>query len=218
MFIAAYPRDEARFTSYAVLLCFDRNSLRLILLVAVAIGLLAGWARARVDGRPYTLPDLRLTWLAAIAFLPQWLVFGNAPTRSRFSDRDAAVALVISQLLFSGVGVANRHHPAFRLLTLGLLANLTVIAANGGLMPMSPETVRRLAPNLPDSHWKVGQRFGKTKDRIIPERETTFAWLSDRFLLAPWYRYRVAYSVGDVLIAAGAFWFLWAAGGVHEEQ
>lgn len=190
----------------------------MILLVAVAIGLLAGLVRARVDGRPYALPDLRLTWLAAIAFLPQWLVFGNAPTRSRFSDQNAAVALVTSQLLLSGFGLANRHHPAFRLLTLGLLSNLTVIAANGGLMPISSETVRRLAPNLPDSHWKIGQRFGKTKDRIIPERETTFAWLSDRFLLTTPYRYRVAYSVGDVLIAIGAFWFLWAAGGAQPEK
>ena len=190
----------------------------MILLVAVAIGLLAGWTRARVDGRPYALPDLRLTWLAAIAFLPQWLVFGNAPIRSRFSDQNAAVALVASQLLLSGFGMANRHHPAFRLLTLGLLSNLTMIAANGGLMPISPETVRRLAPNVPDSHWQVGQRFGLTKDRIIPESETKFAWLSDRFLLTTPYRYRVAYSIGDVVIAVGAFWFLWAAGGVQKEN
>lgn len=205
---------------YALVDCngFHRNTRRLILLVAVAIGLLAGLVRARMDGRPYALPDLRLTWLAAVAFLPQWLAFGNAPTRAWFTDRDAAVALVASQFLLSGFGVANRHHLAFRLLTLGLLLNLTVIVANGGLMPISPETVRRLAPKRPAGHWKVGQRFGKTKDRIIPESATTFPWLSDRFLLVTRLPYRVAYSVGDVLIAVGAFWFLWAAGGSSQEQ
>ena len=197
---------------------FHRNTRRLILLVAVAIGLLAGLVRARRDGRPYALPDLRLTWLAAVAFLPQWLAFGNAPTRAWFTDRDAAVALVVSQFLLSGFGAANRHHPAFRLLTLGLLLNLTVIVANGGLMPISPETVRRLAPKRPAGHWKVGQRFGKTKDRIIPESATTLPWLSDRFLLVTRLPYRVAYSVGDILIAIGAFWFLWAAGGITQEQ
>lgn len=189
----------------------------MILLVAVAIGLLAGLVRARMDGRPYALPDLRLTWLAAIAFLPQWLAFGNAPTRARFTDRDAAVALVASQALLSAFGIANRHHPAFRLLTLGLLLNFTVIVANGGLMPISPETVRRLAPKKPDDYWKIGQRFGKTKDRIISESDTTFPWLSDRFLLITRLPYRVAYSLGDLLIAVGAFWFLWAAGGVTQE-
>jgi hypothetical protein len=104
----------------------------LILLSAVVIGLLAGLARARYGGRPFAIPELRWPWLAAIAFLPQWLAFFRAPIRSSFSEQGAAVALVLSQLLLSGFGVANRHHPAFKLLTLGLLLNLTVITANGG--------------------------------------------------------------------------------------
>lgn len=175
-------------------------------------------ARARYGGRPFAIPDLRFSWLAAVAFLPQWLAFFMGATRPWFSDQGAALALVASQLLLSGFGLANRRHPGFKLLTLGLWLNLTVIMANGGLMPISPETVRRLAPERPDSFWKVGQRFGHTKDRIIPESETSFAWLSDRFVLAGWLPYRVAYSIGDILIAVGACWFLWNAGSAHAQH
>jgi hypothetical protein len=180
------------------------------------MGLLAGLVRARYHRRPFVIPELRLTWLATVAFLPQWLAFFFAPTRHLFTDRAAALALVASQILLSGFGLLNRQHPAMRLLTTGLCLNLAVIGANGGLMPISPETIKRLMPNSPDKQWQAGQRFGKTKDRILPESATLFAWLSDRFIFSTGFSYRVAYSIGDVLIAAGAFWLLWSAGGVTD--
>jgi len=184
----------------------------LILLVAIVIGLLAGLVRARYHHRPFALPELRLAWLATVAFLPQWLAFFFGPTRHHFTDKAAATALVASQILLAGFGLANRHHPAVRLLTTGLLLNLTVIIANGGLMPISPETLKRLAPKLSDEQRQSGQRFGKTKDRILAESDTTLAWLSDRFIFFTGSAYRVAYSIGDVLIAIGACWLLWSAG------
>ncbi len=187
----------------------------MILLVAIVMGLLAGLARARYHRRPFVLPELRLTWLASVAFLPQWLAFFFAPTRRLFSDQTAATALVASQILLSGFALLNRHHPAMKLLTVGLWLNLTVIVANGGLMPISPETLKRLVPKLPDEEWIAGKRFGNTKDRILPASETTFAWLSDRFIFSTGSAYRVAYSIGDLFIAIGAFGFLWSAGGVH---
>lgn len=182
------------------------------------MGLLAGLMRARYYRRPFTVPALRLTWLATVAFLPQWLAFFFAPTRRLFTDRAAAVALVTSQILLAGFGLVNRHHPAMNLLTAGLFLNLAVIGANGGLMPISPETVKRLIPYLPDGQWKPGQRFGKTKDQILPASATRLAWLSDRFIfstrLGAGFAYRVAYSIGDMLIAVGVCWLLWSAGGV----
>ncbi len=190
----------------------------MILLIAVLLGLLAGWVRAWYGGRHFAIPELHLSWLASVAFIPQWVAFFGAATRSYFSDRGAAVALVTSQLLLSAFGLANRHHPAFKLLILGLLLNLAVITANGGLMPISPETVRRLLPDTPDERWQSGKRFGHTKDRVLAEADTTFPWLSDRFILAGWLPNRVAYSVGDILLAVGTCWFLWAAGGASPDD
>lgn len=190
----------------------------MILLVAVVAGLLAGLVQARYHGRPFTIPELRLTWLAAVAFLPQWLAFFFGPTRGLFTDQAVALALVISQLCLLVFGWINRGHGAFKFLMLGLVLNLTVIISNGGLMPISPATLQRLAPDRPTDTWVLGKRLGTSKDRILREADTNFAWLSDRFVLPDWIPYKVAYSLGDVLIAVGACWFLWSAGGAYHKN
>jgi hypothetical protein len=92
-------------------------------------------------------------------------------------------------------------------LGLGLTLNLLVISLNGGLMPISPEMVGRFELR-PDS-WEIGSRLGSGKDIVLPIAETRLWILSDRFFLPmpSWAAYPVAFSLGDVLIAIGAFWF-----------
>jgi len=97
---------------------------------------------------------------------------------------------------------------------IGLALNLLVITLNGGLMPIDPETVMQLAPGAPANGWQIGQRLGTTKDIVLPDAATHLCWLADRFTLSvpmphPW---RVVFSLGDVLIAIGAFSLLWALG------
>jgi hypothetical protein len=94
-----------------------------------------------------------------------------------------------------------------------LSLNLLVIAFNGGFMPISPETVARLAPDAPPETWAIGERLGSTKDLVLPAADIRLGWLSDRFVMATGFSGdRVAFSLGDVMIALGTFWLFWSLG------
>lgn len=184
----------------------------MILLLAVIAGLVAGLGRAWLGARRLRPPSLHLAWLVPIAFFPQLLAFRLPATRDLIADELAAAALVISQVLLLLFVWVNRNRPGFWALGLGLVLNLMVITLNGGLMPISPETVAWLLPDAASGTWQIGARLGTGKDIVLPVAATRLWWLSDRFLLPAWFPWRLAYSFGDVLIAAGAFWLLWSMG------
>ena len=188
----------------------------MILLLSVLAGLVAGTLRARLRARTLTVLNLRYIWLVLLAFLPQWVAFQLPATRQALPVYLVAAGLVSSQLLLFIFAWLNRRRPGVWLLGLGLVLNLAVIGLNGGLMPVSPETVAHLVPNAPPGAWQVGERLGWTKDIVLPVVDTHLWWLSDRFTLPGWVPYKVAFSPGDVLISAGAFWLLWSIGGRSE--
>jgi hypothetical protein len=190
----------------------------LILLVAVLAGLIAGLTRAWVHKIGLHIPDLHLVGLVPVAFLLQALAFYLPGLRSSLPIQWVSFSLVTSQALLLVFAWANRRLMGFWPLGLGLLLNLTVILINGGMMPISPETVTQLMPNAATNTWSIGTRLGVTKDLVIPEAQTTFAFLSDRFILPNWINQNpvgnaaAAFSIGDVFIASGAFWVIWSFG------
>ena len=168
----------------------------LIFLPFIIAGFLVGRRRWWVDP-----PRLRLLWLVCTASVLQLVVL-----RWPISPPILAVTLVTTQVIIFIFIVANYQHRSLWILELGLGLNLLVISINGG-MPLSPEMVGRLIPQLPGEVWEVGSRFMNSKD-IILLRESTVMWsLSDRFFLAVG-SYRVAYSLGDIFIGIGTFLFL----------
>jgi hypothetical protein len=192
----------------------------MILLPAVIAGLLAGLARARYGNRHLRAPDLRLLWLVPVAFFIQWLAFYAPGIRTWIGDSNLPMALVGSQVLLLVFAWLNRSQQGVWALGLGLTLNLLVIAINGGLMPVSPETVAQLLPAAPSDTWQVGARLGRNV--VLSVSDTRLWWLSDLILLPAWFPIRKALSIGDILIAGGAFWLLWSCGGsgtgTYEEE
>jgi len=151
--------------------------------------------------------------LALLAFLPQALVFFVPQTGQFVSQQWAALILPLSLGILVLFVWCNRHLQGFWLLGLGLLLNLAVISANGGLMPISPETLTIVhgeqAAELIDS-----RAYG-SKSIVLPVEETRLEWLADRFTVPDRLPIQFAFSLGDVLLAAGAFWTLWAGDAVR---
>jgi len=174
----------------------------MILLWSVAASLVIALLRG---GKLVNLGTLRFRvgWLAFVALLLQVLVvylpFGN--TGTEWSTQ--SLLLVGSYALLIGVVVANRELPGLWILGVGLALNLAVMIANGGFMPVAEETLRRAGLLHLATSTESGARLLSSKDILLPREETRLWFLGDVFSLpAP---LSTAYSIGDILLAIGAF-------------
>ncbi|MCU0486599.1 MAG: DUF5317 domain-containing protein [Anaerolineales bacterium] len=182
----------------------------MILLAAVAAGLIITILRARLTGRRLKPIQFDLDWLVFVAVIPQLFVFQIPAIGKWVPEGLAPIILVTSQAMLLGFTAANFYRPGVWLLGTGLLANFTAIITNGGWMPISPETVRRILPQLPADYPLIDRRLGLSKDWIQAQEDISLYLLSDRFTLPGWSPYQVAFSIGDVLIAIGVIWLLWS--------
>jgi hypothetical protein len=189
----------------------------MILLLAVVIGLIAGLTRAWVKKREYRYDGLRYSWLVLVAFIPQILVFFIPSISRSVSDSLAAVVLVSSQALLLLFAIFNIKLTSFWPIFTGFLANFLVISLNGGLMPISPETIKKMTTTLPNFTFQLGSRLGTGKDIVLNEAATRLAFLSDRFVVDAKI-FIVAFSAGDILISLGVIWLLWSLGGPNESK
>jgi len=177
----------------------------MILVFAIVVGVAAGYTKALFTGVAFNPPKLRSVWLVLMAAIPQFLVFSLTATRSRIGDHWVSPILISTQILLIVFVWLNRRAPMFWLLGLGLLLNFLVISLNGGWMPISPQTLE--SQGVSSNYWQVGSRYRFSKDIVLEKENTTLWILSDILTLPLWIPYRVAFSIGDTLIAVGVIGF-----------
>lgn len=171
------------------------------LLTALVAGCVAGWILAR----RLQLPDLPFhgAWLLALGasayLLSVWL-----PTPHMGILRWLFTA---SQALFLIVFLLNLRLQAFGMMAVGQLANLAVIVANGGEMPVRLPSGHsfpaQLAALVSDPHHQL-----LTEHIWIPALADTIR--RPRLLAMP----DAMMSIGDIALCLGAFWLalVWASG------
>lgn len=174
----------------------------MILLVALAVALLVAFLRG---GSLRNLADFHLEWgwLAGLALAMQIVaVYWTGGDSHLYLQRGA---LVVSSLLLLPVVWRNRRSPGLILIGLGLALNLAVMVANGGFMPITPEAVARIEHQHLIAHVGGVDRMSGSKGIVLPREETALWVLSDIFIIPPPFPVASAFSLGDVLVAVGAF-------------
>lgn len=144
-------------------------------------------------GRLSALSGLRVrhAWAPASALLLQVLIISIVPS---LPDGLLALGHVASYTLLGYFMWHNRSIAGLWLIGLGWALNLAAIAANGGVMPTG-EAVAGAAPrDVPAGEF--------VNSRVLEDPKLEF--LGDVFALPDAWPLQNVFSVGDVLIAAGA--------------
>jgi hypothetical protein len=163
-----------------------------VLAVAVVVGLLC-------KGSLRNFERVRIHWWAlAIGGLLLQVV--PIPAVPAVSARDGATgALLLSYGLLLAFLAVNRWVPAAALMAAGLLMNIAVVGANGG-MPVSASAIIRA---------------GGSEEALIATQDSKHHLMTDDDVLQPLADVipipppgRVVLSIGDVLLYAGMAWFV----------
>jgi hypothetical protein len=174
--------------------------LLLLLVAGLAAGELAGGSFIRLTRLP-----ARFLWLVPLAFALQVIIFW--PTFDDgvgSTDVTAGLYLLSLELLLLCV-LLNLRLPGVKLLGLGLLLNLTVIAANGGYMPVSLHRLEQVG--MEDEAQTLREQDHHLNVTAMADH-TRLRFLGDFIPVPEPLPLRSVYSVGDILIAVGGFWLV----------
>jgi hypothetical protein len=169
-------------------------SLALPVLAALVVSLALGGSLRRLAELP-----LRATWLFFGAVVLQIAAFPFAFLPWTTGDATQKGLWLASYLLLLAAAVANRRLAGVPIAALGMLANLAAIVANGGRMPVAAEAMRA-----------AGDSYA-VRNNSIQSADPTLSWLVDRWAAPDWIPLANVFSVGDLVIAVGAFVIVFVA-------
>lgn len=96
----------------------------------------------------------------------------------------------------------NRWSAAVVVIAVGLIMNFTVILANGGLMPVTPEAIARSGLVEKSERAILGDPLVHSKDVVLKKEDTRLWPLSDIIVIKNSSNLRI-FSPGDVVIGLG---------------
>lgn len=175
----------------------------MILAAAVVMGLIVSVARhgRHAFGRIADIP-LRSAWLVLLALALQFPLLWS-PSGPTHVFRMQQVLFLASHLLLLAFVWMNRRLVGILIVGAGVACNLLVIVVNGGFMPITPETLVQINPGSTAEEWPENTHHGYSKD-VIQRQENTALWaLSDILVVPPPFPRPTAFSIGDLIIAAG---------------
>lgn len=175
----------------------------MILAAAVVLGLMVSLAchGRRAFSVIASIP-LRSAWLVLLAIALQLPLLRAAGGPSDLVRVQQSLFLVSYLFLLAFVW-RNWRLGAILLIGLGIAGNLTAVVANGGFMPITPQTVAKINPGSTVLHWPEGIHYGHSKDMILSQERTRLWVLTDIQVVPPPFPWPTAFSVGDLLIAMG---------------
>lgn len=172
----------------------------MILGLGLAVGVSVAWALGA-----------DLTRIAGVRFRADWLVFlalgvqvvlftslgDRLPAGSHPGLHVATYILLVAFLLL------NLRVPGFWMAGVGMLFNLTVIAANHGLMPVSLAAWRATGATSSTI------ASGVFNNNVLAGPHTRLGFLGDMFAFPPVVPFASAVSIGDILIVLGMVAFVY---------
>lgn len=172
--------------------------LALPVVLAVGLGLALGGSLGQ-------LAEIRLraAWLFLAAIALQVIAFPVSGMPWRTHETVASVLWVASYGLLVIAALLDRRITGVPVVAVGMFVNLTAILANGGTMPVGYEAMH------------AAGRVSETHANSTAMSEPTLPWLVDRWAAPDWLPLANVFSVGDVVIAFGAFVIVLAAMGVR---
>jgi hypothetical protein len=173
-------------------------SLALPVLAAVALGLVLG-------GRLGNLAQLQLraTWLFFSAIGLQIVAFPFEFIPWTTEENLATALWLLSYGFLVVAATLNLRITGVPIVALGMSLNLAAILANRGTMPVHP-----------DAMYEAG-RHAATQANSTAMTDPRLGLLVDRWAAPDWIPLANVFSIGDVVIAVGAFVIVVAAMGVR---
>jgi hypothetical protein len=182
----------------------------MFLVATLAVALVAGWVRG---GRLRNVAELQLryAWLPLSLFLLQAILVLFPVIESERMWRLGPLVLVSSYAALVAFLFLNRSLPGAKLILLGTALNLSVVLANGGYMPVTPEALQRSGHEdrvvvRGDGVYVLG-----SKDVVLDLAQTRLWPLSDILGIPKEAPFSASFSLGDVAVALGAFVLVYQA-------